>query len=92
MPPNNPDGLPEAPPKWRCAVCGWVGAEYLTAPNPFDPTEPVNGCPECKSVDQIFTACAAAGCREPGTSGGPGNLGYRYAFVCHEHWRAARDA
>lgn len=77
--------LPEAPEKWRCECCDWIGGDYLTAPNPFDPADKITGCPSCKAVDSMRSACQADGCTRPGTSGTPGWLGYRYVWTCYEH-------
>ena len=39
-----------------CNECGWVGdvANVLIAKNPFDSSEEVDGCPNCRDVNTII--------------------------------------
>lgn len=76
--------------KFRCE-CGWHGTEPLTAPSPFDPTDRLIACPECKSGEGLTDACGVEGCWEgPTTNGGPNALaGGEYIQACSKHgfWR-----
>lgn len=71
--------------KVRCEECDWHGeeSEILTAKNPFDETETINGCPNCKSVDSIRVACDEPGCFEFSSCGTPTDNGYRQ--TCGKH-------
>ena len=66
--------------------CSWRGAlnEWLTAPNPFDPTDTLYGCPACKRVDSIQQACEIDGCFELSTCGTPTKDG-GYIRTCGKH-------
>jgi hypothetical protein len=75
--------LPECPEKWVCRECGKVTSEYLTAPNPFELSETLVGCPSCFEVGSLVAACWKCD-RE--ASGGYNDSGvYRYVRACHEH-------
>lgn len=65
--------------------CQWHGQseEALTAPNPFDPEESIEGCPHCKSVDSLQMACDEPDCWLEVTCGTPTPSGYRQ--TCHKH-------
>jgi hypothetical protein len=79
--------------RWMCQSCDWIGggAELLRAPNPFDPEENISGCPKCKAVEDIVSACDEPGCRREGSSGWPdGDGGYRR--TCYEHSKWAKQA
>ena len=78
--------LPEAPKRYKCGECDHVCGEPLIAPNPFDPTWNISGCPSCKSVETMLYACQVEGCDEHSTSGVPGAYGYRYAWLCGDHY------
>lgn len=71
--------------KVKCQECDWVGfvAEVLTAPNPFNAEDSVNGCPQCKSVDSITYACDEPDCWREVSCGTPTPEGYR--STCGEH-------
>jgi hypothetical protein len=73
--------------KYLCIECIWVGkdGEYLTAPNPFEPESVIVGCPKCRQVDTLVTACAQDGCCRSATIGAPNESGY--SWLCHEHGR-----
>lgn len=72
--------------KCKCMQCEHVceESEVLIAQNPFDITDMVSGCPQCKSVDSLVTACDAEGCTRVATSGWPSPKGYRH--TCGEHY------
>jgi len=82
--------------KWRCEECGWVGhrSEVLEAPNPFDPTGCVWGCPNCLDVNTLNVACEHPGCEREASCGAPGPEAYDW--TCYEHTNPivlrARDA
>lgn len=69
----------------RCIECDNIHAEntLLTAPNPFDPTEIVTGCPTCKSVDSLVAVCDEPGCDKEVSCGWGSPSGYRH--TCYEH-------
>lgn len=75
----------EAPEKWVCKECDQTVFEHLSAPNPFDATDTVSGCPCCKSVNSLLQACQYPGCNQPASGGYPNGLGYRYAWLCYKH-------
>jgi hypothetical protein len=66
--------------------CRWHGtrAEVLRAPSPFDAEQMLNGCPKCKAVDTIVTACDEPDCWEPVSCGTPTPTGYRN--TCGKHF------
>ena len=45
--------------KCFCNECGWKGAfsEALRAPNPFVSDETIDGCPNCKDINTLRSAC-----------------------------------
>ena len=71
--------------KWRCEECEHVslGNAVLSAPNPFDPTHTISGCPVCLSVSSLVKACDEFGCEEVTTCGTPTPGGYRR--TCGKH-------
>ena len=73
--------------KVTCVVlrCDWHGDvdDILTAPNPFNPTEELQGCPKCEEVNTIRVACDEHGCWEVATCGWPSPSGYRR--TCGKH-------
>ena len=85
-------GVPNLNPphdKWRCKECDHIcnTTELLHAANPFDPTDTVTGCPQCKSIDSMSAACAIEGCNHWGTCGGTHKDGvYRTTCFKHADW------
>lgn len=75
--------------KLRCVEhrCDWRGTdkEMLEAPNPFDATETVTGCPDCKDVNTLQEACDEPDCWEFSSCGTPTPTGYRR--TCGKHYR-----
>ena len=71
--------------KWLCEECGKVAmeTEVLTAPNPFEPSYPLYGCPSCKDVSTLVMACDETGCLREVCCGTPTPTGYRR--TCSEH-------
>lgn len=65
--------------------CGWRGNSntVLRAPNPFDLSDELTGCPKCREVGTIRTCCDEPGCWEPDTMGTPTPDGYRR--TCWKH-------
>lgn len=72
--------------KLICEECGWRGteSEMLTAPNPFDHTAEIYGCPNCRNVDTLICACEHEGCWRGVSAGTPTTDG-GYTQTCHEH-------
>lgn len=72
--------------KCFCQECGWQGTfgDVLEAPNPFEATETITGCSDCKAVDgTIRTACYETGCWREATCGTNHPDGYRCS--CFKH-------
>jgi hypothetical protein len=74
--------------KFVCLDCSEVvtDREMLRATNPFDPTEGIVGCPNCKEVNSLVGACDEPGCSEQTTCGTPTPNGYRR--TCSRHMPA----
>lgn len=51
-------------PRWRCGECEEVvtDRQMLTAPNPFDETDTICGCPICKRVGLFERLCDVDQC------------------------------
>ena len=69
-----------------CESCAWVGKEgdLLRAPNPFDPSESLYGCPECFNVECFRYMCDEPGCDFAASCGWLSADGYRN--TCGQHW------
>lgn len=80
------DDLPEAPKRYKCGECDHLCDEPLVAANPFDPSETIMGCPSCRSAESLIIACCIQGCRDVAAAGVPGAHGYRYAWLCGDHY------
>lgn len=76
----------DIPRKMRCNDCDWRGSEteMLTAPNPFDPTVHVTGCPRCKDIGTLLYACDELDCWKDASCGFPTTTGYRH--TCGKHY------
>lgn len=83
---------PEAPEKWLCDCCGDVCDKPLSAPNPFDFDDYLQGCPSCKRAETLTQACQFPGCKRAASSGTPGAHGYRYFWACGLHHPKGDDA
>jgi hypothetical protein len=73
--------------KWVCTEhrCGWVGTEFLSAPNPFDPDGgEIVGCPQCKGISTLVAACHHEGCNEQANCGEKWPDGV-YRWSCYGH-------
>lgn len=69
----------------RCHACDTIHAEntVLVAPNPFDHTEEIHGCPNCYSIGTLLPVCDEPGCDKDVSCGWPSDKGYRH--TCYEH-------
>lgn len=76
------------PLRWLCQSCDWVGgdAELLRAPSPFDATDMIVGCPKCKAVEDMASACDEPGCTSEATCGFQAHGGYRRTCGAHLQW------
>ena len=65
--------------------CNWRGnmTDALYAPNPFDESDKLIGCPLCKSVNSLVQACDDHDCWDEATCGTPTDGGYR--MTCGKH-------
>ena len=72
--------------RYFCEECYSVipARGLLDAPNPFDPTDRVFGCPDCKAVESTMLACYAEGCESAATCGSwhPDGI---YRSTCYRH-------
>lgn len=72
---------------FRCKACNEVIAErdMLSAPNPFDESDMLTGCPRCLACDYGFALiCDHDGCRADASCGWP-TAGGGYRQTCHQH-------
>lgn len=65
--------------------CGWHGTngQVLKAPHPFDPTDDVWGCPQCRQIGTFSLACDEPDCWFDVSCGTPTASGYRK--TCSQH-------
>lgn len=72
--------------KTVCQVCNsrFLSSDLLLALNPFDLTEPIHGCPKCKSINSYSSCCELEGCWEEDTCGTPTLNGYKR--LCSTHY------
>ena len=72
--------------KFRCPTCEWRGtqADFLCAPNPFNPDVEVYGCPECHEIGEFVNVCDEPGCKKDAGCGWPS--GDEYRRTCYDHW------
>lgn len=74
---------------WICGErrCDWRGPEsaLLSAPNPFEPTENIYACPECKAIDNYAGECEIEGCTSIASCGTP-TKAMGYIRCCGEHY------
>jgi hypothetical protein len=75
---------------WFCNRCEWSGQEkdLLTAPSPFDASDIMSACPDCKDYESIVNRCDEPGCRREAGCGFQVDGGYRR--TCYEHSVFAR--
>ena len=69
-----------------CDFCEWTGYEnqVLMACNPFDTSDTIVGCPNCKSIDSIQLVCDEPKCWREHTCGTVDENG-KYRLTCSEH-------
>lgn len=72
-------------PEVGCCECGWQGLsdDRLLAENPFERSETIFGCPDCKETGCFRIMCDEPGCEEFVTCGTPTGDGYRN--TCGRH-------
>lgn len=72
--------------KTICQICNFRAdsSELLVGLNPFDLTEPIHGCPRCKSINSFYTCCEEVNCWEQDTCGTPTPAGYKR--LCSVHY------
>lgn len=72
--------------RWLCDICGLITIEkkVLKAPNPFNKSETVWGCPHCKCAGSFKYVCEAIGCRNAVTLGFHIE-GFGYGSACDDH-------
>ena len=77
--------------RYKCCECSEIVSEgeVLRAPSPFDATDILIGCPNCKSVDSFELLCDEPGCNNTVVCGWPSPQGYRR--TCHQHSIWNRD-
>ena len=66
--------------------CGWQGTQdtVLSAPNPFDPSDTILGCPDCKGVECLVVVCDVPECWADVSCGTPTDDGYRNTCFAHK--------
>jgi hypothetical protein len=71
--------------KAKCTECNWIGQDnnLLSAPNPFNASEIIRGCPDCKSIESCNLVCDELGCKDFASCGTPTKNGYRH--TCWKH-------
>lgn len=71
--------------KLQCDECELVlsDEQRLTAPNPFDSTEVIFGCPRCKNIGAFSRLCDMDGCESKVSCGFPTPDGYRHTCGTH---------
>jgi len=69
-----------------CQDCSWKGTfkDLLVAQNPFDETESIQGCPNCKAINMTRLVCDEHGCWLEAGCGFNTEDGYRN--TCHKHY------
>jgi hypothetical protein len=71
--------------RYKCVQCDNIcqEGEVLHSQNPFDITEAIVGCPLCKSVDSLVTACEVPDCTREASCGWPSPTGFH--VTCGQH-------
>lgn len=71
---------------WGCNDCSWIGRQsaLLVAPNPFDPTDNILGCPQCKAIGSFWEVCDEPCCKRQASCGFPTETG-GYRRTCGQH-------
>ena len=68
--------------------CGWVGTEILRAPDPFEVSEILTACPQCRGQNLTAT-CDMEGCNQELVAGVKTDSGYKR--LCRDHYREHRQ-
>ena len=86
--------------KWRCGNCSNVSLEpqLLRAPNPFDDSDNLTGCPNCMAAfgEDLHELCdepqclAEAGCGWPTGDRNDAYGGYRRTCGRHSDWASSK--
>ena len=78
--------------KMACTDCDWMGSDkdHLLADNPFDPTDHIVGCPQCKSVNTMVELCDEPDCHRISSCGFPTDDG-GYRRTCFDHSKFKQD-
>lgn len=73
--------------RWICNECSAVFEtdDILRAPNPFDTSCEVCGCPVCKAVECIQSCCSIETCSNPSSIGVRTETEYKW--FCGQHGR-----
>ena len=76
--------------QWKCSECNEISLEtaLLIAPNPFDETDTIGGCPLCLAVEGFTEICDETGCEGQATCGYPTKDGSHggYRRTCWRHY------
>lgn len=74
--------------KIKCTECGWkgLGKELLEAKNPFDDSDFISGCPDCKSINSVLYVCEEKGCWSEATCGTQ-TIRDKYMRLCGNHYQ-----
>jgi len=73
------------PLRWKCQTCNLINSELLEAPNPFDASLTIYGCPGCKDVNCFVNICDEPGCTDEATCGWP-DEDRIYRRTCYRHY------
>ena len=79
--------LPSCEERWICPNCEAIfpATTALRAPNPWDASLVLVGCPLCKEIGEYRLCCDQYPCEEPVSCGWSSPAGYRR--TCSEHYR-----
>jgi len=70
---------------FKCKECGKITKTYLKAKNPFNKTDDIFGCPNCKGINTLYRICDEPNCKEIAICGFPTDKGYRN--TCGKHYK-----
>lgn len=73
----------------RCDLCESIvdSTSLLRAPNPFDSTDTISGCPKCLGVSGWDEICDEPGCVAVTSCGFPTPQGYRRTCFKHSDFK-----
>lgn len=73
--------------RFKCQECGkiYFSGEFLRAKNPFDDSDEISGCPNCKSINCFYGVCDFELCKRDSTCGTPTNSEFGYIRHCGGH-------